>query len=89
MTNNSAADDKQKSEQQQGQRQKQRQGQTRPQVLRLGRSQSARTASLRMTIFEDVVEGYEVFSGLARGFADDPGGHAALVLDYGGFDGVD
>jgi len=63
MTNKSAADDKQKSEQQQGQRQKQRQGQTRPQVLRLGRSQSARTASLRMTIFEDVVEGYEVFSG--------------------------
>jgi hypothetical protein len=42
-----------------------------------------------MTIFGDVVEGYEVFSGLARGFADDPGGHAALVLDYGGFDGVD
>jgi hypothetical protein len=31
--------------------------------LRLGRSQSARTASLRMTIFGDVVEGYEVFSG--------------------------
>jgi hypothetical protein len=33
--------------------------------------------------------GDDSFCGLVCGFADDPGGHAALVLDYGGFDGVD
>jgi hypothetical protein len=31
----------------------------------------------------------KLLAALMCGFADDPCGHAALVLDYGGFDGVD
>jgi hypothetical protein len=71
-----------------------RRGQKQSQVLRVRRSQDARGPFDYAQGQDDNIRrcrerSCEKFSSLECGLADDPGGHAALILDYGGLDGID